>query len=136
MTNEPVLVDTSCWVEYFNRPGTREAGAVEALVREDRAALTGVVLSELSQGARDEKELSRIRVGLGAVIWVAGTRKTYERAGEIGFRLRRRGVTVPVTDCVIATAAESIGGRILTLDSHFEDIAEVAALTVMPHAHP
>lgn len=136
MANEPVLVDTSCWIEYFNRPDTGEAGTVEALVREDRAALTGVVLSELSQGARNEGELSRLRTGLGAVPWVPATRETYERAGEIGFRLRRRGVTVPITDCVIAAAAESIGGRILTLDGHFEEVAEVATLTVMPHASP
>lgn len=132
MTSEPVLVDTSCWIEYFNRPGTQSAAAVEDAIREDRAALTGIVLAELSQGARNEGELSRLRAALGAVKWVATSRETYERAGDIGFELRRRGVTVPITDCVIAAAAESIGGLILTLDSHFTEISEVSTLTVMP----
>lgn len=125
-------MDTSCWIEYFNRPGTRTAAAVEDAVRDDRAALTGVVLAELSQGARTEDELSRLRTALGAVIWVASSPEVYEQAGRIGFELRRRGVTVPITDCVIAAAAESVGGRILTLDAHFAKIAEVSALTVMP----
>ena len=131
MASEPVLVDTSCWIEYFNRPGTQSAAAVKDAVREDRAALTGIVLAELSQGARNEAELSRLRSALGALKWVGAMREIYERAGGIGFELRRRGVTVPITDCVIAAAAESIGGRILTLDSHFEEISEVASLTVM-----
>lgn len=127
-----MLVDTSCWIEYFNRPGTQVAIAVEDAIRGDLASLTGVVLAELSQGARTEEELSRLRAALGAVNWVATSRETYVRAGEIGFELRRRGVTIPITDCITAAVAESVGGRILTLDSHFAEISEVSALTVAP----
>ena len=125
-------MDTSCWIEYFNRPGTRTAATVEDAVRDDRATLTGVILAELSQGARTEDELSRLRTALGAVRWVASSREAYKQAGRIGFELRRRGVTVPITDCLIAAAAESIEGRILTLDTHFAEISEVSMLTVMP----
>lgn len=132
MASEPVLVDTSCWIEYFNRPGTGIANAVEKAVRDDRASLTGIVLAELSQVARTEDELSMLRAALGAVRWVESSRASYERAGMIGFELRRRGVTVPVTDCVIAAVAESIGGHILTLDGHFAQISVVSELTVMP----
>lgn len=127
-----MLVDTSCWIEYFNRPGTRNAAAVEEAIREDRAALTGIVLAELSQGAKTEDELSRLRAALGAVSWIETSREIYERTGGISFGLRRRGVKVPITDCLIAAAAESIGGRILTLDRHFAEISKVAELTVMP----
>lgn len=125
-------MDTSYWIEFFNRPGSGEGASVEALIREDRAALTGVVLAELLRGARTEQEASRLHAALGAVAWVEATRDTYARAGRLGFELRRRGVTVPVTDCVIAAAAETIGGRMLTLDGHFEEFALVASLTVMP----
>ncbi|MGH3146176.1 MAG: PIN domain-containing protein, partial [Rubrobacter sp.] len=61
MANEPVLIDTSCWVEYFNRPGTEVAASVRAMIRDDRAALTGIVLAELSQGAQSERDLSELR---------------------------------------------------------------------------
>ncbi len=104
---------------------------VEEAVRRDQAALTGVVLAELSQGARRDAELSRLRMALGAVRWVTTSREVYERAGGIGFELRRRGVTVPVTDCVIAAAAESIGGRILTLNGHFVEISKICELTMV-----
>jgi predicted nucleic acid-binding protein len=130
LTNEPVLVDTSCWIEYFNRPGTEVAASVEALIRDDRAAITGIVLAELSQGARSEQELSELRGALAALTWIEATGETYARAGRLAFELRRKGVTVPVTDCVIAAASEYAGGHILTLDAHFQRLAEVASLTV------
>jgi predicted nucleic acid-binding protein len=132
LANEAVLVDTSCWIEYFNRPGAEVATVVEAMVRDDRAALTGVVLAELSQGARTERELSELHTALGAVVWIEATRETYARAGRLAFELRRKGLTVPITDCVIAAASESAGGRVLTLDAHFREIAEISSLTVLP----
>lgn len=132
MANEPVLVDTSCWIEYLNRPGTEIATTVESLVREDRAALTGIVLAEVSQGARTEHELSELHEALGAVVWIGITRGTYARAGGLAFELRRKGITVPITDCVIAAASESTGGCVLSLDAHFQEIAEIASLTVLP----
>ena len=132
MTNEFILVDTSYWIEFFNRPGSERATAVGNLVREDRASLTGVVLAELLQGARTDAEVSELDTALAAVEWVETNTDIYARAGILGFRLRRGGVTVPVTDCVIAAAAETIGGRILTLDRHFESLAEVADLTLLP----
>ena len=100
------------------------------MIRDDRAALTGIVLAELFQGVRSEQELSELREALGALIWIETSRRTYARAGRLGFELRRRGITVPVTDCIVAAASESAGGHILTLDAHFQRLAEVASLTV------
>ncbi len=131
MANEPVLVDTSYWIEYFNRPGTEKADRVVSLVRDDRAAVTGVVLAELLRGARTAGELSDLRSGLAAVIWIGATIDTYARAGEVGFGLRRRGVTVPITDCLLAAAAETVGGRILTLDGHFVELTREANLRLV-----
>lgn len=129
--DRPVLVDTSYWIEFFNRPGTEEAGVVRGLIRDDRAALTGVILAELLQGARTRKELSELRSALGAVDRVETTGEVYARAGKLGFDLRRIGVTVPITDCVIAAAAESIGGLVLTLDRHFEELVRVTSLELV-----
>lgn len=132
MGGDPVLVDTSCWIEYFNRPAEGAADSVRALIRSDRAALNGVILAELLQGARTEREASRLRYALGALAWVETSREVYGRAGNLGFELRRRGITVPITDCVIAASAETIGGRTLTLDGHFEELAKTASLTLLP----
>lgn len=125
-----VLIDTSCWIEFFNRPDTRHAESVRGLVSEDLASITGVVLSELLQGTRTEREFGDLGSALTAATWIEAGREVYARAGELGFRLRRRGVAVPVTDCVIAAAAESAGAGILTLDDHFVQLAREADVEI------
>ena len=55
-----------------------------------------------------------------------------EENGSLGFALRRRGVTVPVTDCVIAAAAQSIGGCLLSLDTQFKELAHESSLILLP----
>ncbi|CAN5894719.1 hypothetical protein BH23ACT11_BH23ACT11_27160 [soil metagenome] len=65
-----MLLETSCWVEHFNHSGTQRADAVEEAVKSGHAALTGSELAELLQGARTERELSRLQASLGAVEWV------------------------------------------------------------------
>lgn len=128
-----VLVDTSCWVEYFNRPDGGLAGRVRTLIQRDHAAITGVILAELLQGSRTTGEVSELRAALEAVAWLETSRRIYTRAGTMGFELRRRGKTVPVTDCVIAAVAESAGASVLTLDGHFEEISQVSSLELEAH---
>jgi hypothetical protein len=48
----------------------------------------------------------------------------------LGFDLGRLGVAVPITDCVIA-AVELIGGLVLTLYAHFEELARMAYLELV-----
>lgn len=96
----------------------------------DLAAITGVVLSELLLGARIEEEYRELASALAAVTWIEAGREVYARAGELGFRLRRHGITVPVTACVIAAAAESGGAGILTLDDHFVQLAGEADVEI------
>lgn len=57
-------------------------------------------------------------------------RKAYVRAVELGFELRQQGITVPLTDCIIVAVAEAAGASVLTLDGHFEHLAQVASLQV------
>ena len=132
MPNDPVLVDTSYWIEFFNRPESEEAARVRDLIQDDRAVLAGVVIAELLQGARTDAELAELRAALAALECVETTPELYARAGTLGFDLRRRGVTVPVTDCIIAAAAETIGGRLLTSDRHFRSLSNVADLNLVP----
>lgn len=128
--NTPVLIDTSFWIEFFNRPDTEHAESVRSLVSEDLASITGVVLSELLQGARTEEEYRDLDSALTAVVWIRADRGVYARAGELGFGLRRRGITVPVTDCLITAAAECAGASILTLDGHFAHLARETGIEV------
>lgn len=128
--SQPVLIDTSYWIEFFNRPDTGSAKRVRTLIREDRAAVNGIVLAELLQGVRTDEEASELRLALEATVYLETSREIYTRAGALGFELRRRGVTVPVTDCLITAVAESTEASILTLDQHLTELAQVASVGV------
>lgn len=50
---------------------------------------------------------------------------TWIEAGKTSFNLRRKGITIPTTDLIIASLAMENNCLILTLDPHFNKIPGV-----------
>lgn len=117
-----VIADTSVWIPFFNRPESPEKQAIDALIDEDRLALAGIVLAELLQGCRTPKEANTILGKLTGVHFLETTFSTWKRAGELSSSLRRKGITVPLSDVIIAALAIEHHCEVYTLDSHFEQI--------------
>jgi predicted nucleic acid-binding protein len=124
-----VLVDTSAWVDFFRQGAGPVADAVDSLLDEDRVILCGVVEMELLQGVRD-RDAARLLKLLGALRFVEATRDDYRAAGERLAALRRRGVTIPATDALIAAVCERAKLALLTTDRHFEHLSGVERLTL------
>ena len=120
-----VLVDTSVWIQYFNRIDSKPGQAVEGLLRQERAVGTGIVLTELLQGAKIEKEFDAILESMAALPFLETTQNTWIKAGRISFTLRKSGITIPTTDLVIASVALEYDCLIFTLDPHFEKIPDI-----------
>ncbi len=59
-------------------------------------------------------------VPLGSGIW--------ERSAELGFRVRRAGVSVPLPDLLIAQAASAAGLELWHMDVHFDILSSHLAL--------
>jgi predicted nucleic acid-binding protein len=118
-----VLADSSVIIEFF-RPGgnlntRREVGL---LLDMGRLAVCGIVVSELLQGVRpDEKE--PLQHLLQEASYLELTRQDFERAGELGNQLRRKGHKVPITDALIASLCLRMKIPLYTLDSHFSHIS-------------
>ena len=51
-----VLVDTGVWSAFFSKPASPEKRALDALLDEDRVALTGPVLAEVLRAFRRTDE--------------------------------------------------------------------------------
>lgn len=117
-----VLVDTSIWIEYFNHRRSEVGEAVEALLREGRVVITGIVVTELLQGARLKSEFDAILESILALPFLDATLNTWVEAGRISYSLRKRGVTVPTTDVTIASLALERQCLLFSLDSHFDRI--------------
>jgi hypothetical protein len=114
-----VIVDTSAWIPFFNQPRSPEKREIDALIDADRLVLVGVVLAELIQGCRTPAEAHTVISKLSGLHFLDGT---WKRAGELSFSLRRKGVTLPLSDLVIAAVALEHRCGVYALDPHFEQV--------------
>jgi len=120
-----VLVDTSIWIEYFNRPDSKQGGSLHTLLKNGRVIVAGLVLTELLRGARLEKEYKLIAESMTALPFLETTLRTWIEAARIGYSLRRKGVTIPTTDLLIASLALENNCLVFTLDPHFNEIPHI-----------
>ena len=118
-----ILIDTSVWIEFFRRKEPWFSQVSELL---DHGCIVshGMVIAELLQGAASDKELGIIR-DLANVLEIIGDEmQTWLEAGSLSNRLRKRGITVGLSDCLIACAAQGRGSAVMTLDAHFKSLKE------------
>jgi len=52
--------------------------------------------------------------------WLPLSDECWTRAAALGFNLRRSGITVPLTDRLVAVIARVHGAEVLHCDSHFD----------------
>jgi hypothetical protein len=126
------FVDTSVWIPYFRETGSEFGDLIDALIDENRVHINGVVLAELLMGARSPAELDRLSSALAGLKFVPGDRASFQSAGRNGFTLKRKGISVPLSDVIIA--ADCIEHRLVLIESdrHFVTIA--AHLPLKRHA--
>lgn len=125
-----VIADTSVWIEYFKGGEERVRATLRGLIRAEQAVLVGVVLAELLQGCRSSKEADTVLSTLAGLRFLETTFSTWKRTGELSASLRRKGVTLPLSDLLIATLATEHRCQVYTLDPHFEQIPGLALHTV------
>lgn len=123
-----VLVDSSAWIESLRRQGDmRVKLAVEGLLEAYEAQWCSPVRLEVLGGARPEE-----RALLGKCFSVIPYRPCrdddWDRAVALAWRLRRKGLSVPWPDVLIAAIAIHDGVRLYAIDAHFQQIAQHSAL--------
>lgn len=113
-----ILIDTSAWIAFFRGRGEL-ADRVDALIDTNDAATCGPVLTELHRGLRDTKERRRVLPLLAACALVQPPADLWLAAGELGYRLARKGVTAKSFDLLIAVHALHHDVALLTDDQDF-----------------
>ncbi len=100
-----ILVDTSIWVDYFNGKDSKHTDTLDAALVEGTVVIGDLILLEILQGFRSDKDYQRARTTLG-------TLEQFEMFGHsmvikcvTNFRgLRKKGITIRrTTDVIIAT---------------------------------
>jgi predicted nucleic acid-binding protein len=119
-----VLVDTSVWIEFFRKKEPYYS-IVSGLMEDDRVCSLGLILAELLQGAKSEKEIKVLKEFIYVFDFLPESAKNWELAGELSFGLSRKGTSAGLSDCYIAVTAKVNEAKLFTLDGHFQTIKRV-----------
>lgn len=117
------FIDTSVWIPYFRERESAYGDIIDEFLDEGRVHINGIVLAELLTGARTPEELERLKLALAGLSLVPSDRASFEAAGRNGFVLKKKGVSVPLSDLIIATDCMSRGLVLIEDDKHFAAIS-------------
>lgn len=130
-----ILIDTTVWIDYLNGLKTPETDWLDAQVERQRLGLTDLILCEVLQGVRDERQAAAVHrelvkfdiLQMGGIDLAIASARNYRK-------LRTRGRTVRKTiDCLIATFCLMNGHSLLHTDQDYEHFEQVLGLQIV---HP
>jgi len=122
------FIDTSVWIPYFRDAGSEYGDLIDDLVDDNRVYINGTVLAELLTGARSLTESNRLSLALAGLKFVPGDRPSCQSAGRNGFALKRKGISIPLSDVIIATDCIDNGLVLIESDKHYAVIADLLPL--------
>lgn len=128
-----MLVDTSVWIDFFAARNTAQVALLESTIdqRVD-LCLCGVILTEVLQGIRDDKQYMQSESVLSNLIYLPMDQSTFLLAANIYRTLRSRGITIRNSvDCMIAAVCIEHKADLLHNDRDFDYIADVFGLQVV-----
>jgi hypothetical protein len=121
MPNELYLVDTSVWIFALKKePILQIKDRIDSLLKDDAVITTGIIKLEILAGAKTEKEYRRLKSRFDALESLETDDDLWRNACEHGFGLRRKGLSIPSTDVLIATCALQAEAILLHADAHFD----------------
>lgn len=117
-----IIADTCVWIEFFRNPESELTLHLKEHIKERKVAMVGMVLAEILQGIRAKKEAGIVKESLKKLPYLEVTWDAWEKAGELSRDLRRKGITIPLSDLIIASIAILGGYAVLTIDPHFQHV--------------
>jgi tRNA(fMet)-specific endonuclease VapC len=122
MNAEKILIDTSVWIKYFRDKSAGLSKKVDEILSKHEVYVPKIVIAELIQGSKSEREISIIEDFVDAFNIIDQREDTWIKTGRLSHNLKKKGKTVNLTDCYIAVIAQEHDCDIFSLDEHFKDI--------------
>jgi len=117
------FIDTSVWIPYFREGGSEHGDFIDELIDDNRVHINGIVLAELLTGARRSAELDQMTSALAGLKFVPSDLASSESAGRSGFALKKKGISIPLSDIIIATNCIDHGLVLIEADRRYAAIA-------------
>ena len=119
-----VLVDTCIWIEYFrDKPGL--STTLSDLIKKGVVFTAGIVLFELFQGIKNEKEKALLKDVFKGMHYIEMKSQTWLNAATLVKLIKNKGMTIPPSDIFLAQLAIENDLKIFTIDTHFKKIPGV-----------
>ena len=128
-----VLIDTSAFIEFLNRTGTREDRAIEKMLLNDEdIGIPRLALTEILQGIRDDSKHAEVKKSLLTFpVFSLKNSDSYLAAADLYRACRKKGLTVRSTiDLLIAQIAIEQNAALIHRDADFDSIARVSNLKI------
>lgn len=128
-----IVVDTSVWIDVLNdTPSPQAQRCVEMIESGEPIALTDVILTEVLQGLRSDREAALVERHLRAFpILRLQDLDDFVLAARLYRAARRVGVTIGKTlDCLIAAPCVRTGAPLLHADEDFDRLATCTPLRI------
>jgi predicted nucleic acid-binding protein len=125
-----ILVDSSVWIDFFRGVTTPQVDVLDRLLGVEPLAVGDLILAEVLQGFRAEKEFNQARKLLLTLEQVdIGGQEVAVQAARNFRTLRERGVTIRKTiDTLIATKCIESDIALLFSDRDFDPFVEYLGL--------
>ncbi|MBI1821839.1 MAG: PIN domain-containing protein [Nitrospirae bacterium] len=132
MKPKKILVDTSAWILSFKKSGPEELQTfLKNGIDQNIILTTPLVILELLQGCKTEREYAEFKERFGSLDNCLLESIQWEKAYRFGFMLRKKGITVPTMDILIAFLSIENGCVLLHHDNHFRLIAKHSDLEAL-----
>ncbi len=127
-----ILVDSSVWIDFFRGIDTPQGDRLDALLAQERIAVGDLIMVEVLQGFRSEKDFEQARktldafefIELGGLDVAVQAARNYRKLQSLGYTVRK------TIDTIIATKCIQSGYRLLHADRDFEPFTEHLGLKV------
>jgi hypothetical protein len=128
-----IIVDTTVWVDYLKGTSNPETLWLEANIGRREIGLVDLILCEVLQGVKGDKEFNALKKQLLEFNVFASGGTEMAQASAANFReLRKRGFTVRKTiDCWIGTFCLREGYGLLHRDKDFNGFEKEFGLRVI-----
>lgn len=128
-----ILVDSSVWIDFFRGTTTPQVERLDSLLGSTRLAVGDLIMTEVLQGVRDERQFNLVQRTLEdfTLVELAGKQIAIQAAKNFRI-LRGHGLTVRKTiDTIIATHCIERGFELLHSDQDLDAFALHLGLKVV-----
>ena len=136
MANNRFIVDSSVWIDFFNKKSSKNVEKIIDLMYshavKDSIIVLPVILQEILQGIRDDKQYDLVNQIIHGFEFIEFDPYAYAvKAADLFRELQKKGITIrKANDCLIAAFCIDLDIFLIHNDRDFDNIAKHTSLKI------